>query len=159
MHADIINRDDIRMLEPRDGGRLVMESRGAGIVGPGPRPQPLDRDDPAELDLLGPIDDPHPTPPEHAPEDIAVDRPAIGLGFIPTAGKGEGLVVTPREFLGDERGRPEFAQLVGDLGMPDGRRVDVGRPAGAEVVGESVEEADEEGVRVGGHAGPSWVLG
>ena len=57
--ADVIDRDDVRMVQGGSGSRFLDETLSALAVDRSFIPEQLDRDGPSETGVNGAIDDPH----------------------------------------------------------------------------------------------------
>ena len=81
--ADVVNRDDVRVVDPGHGPRLVQEPSPHLLVGREGRRQDLDRDLAAERRIGAEIDLSHPAPAQESPDLIAADARWKGFGGHP----------------------------------------------------------------------------
>src|SRR5262249_23495776 len=78
---DLVDRDDVRVAEPRERLRLATETAGRVGVRERAREERLDRDDAAHPVVPGAVDDPHPALPELRQEDETREAsPRVGAG-------------------------------------------------------------------------------
>ena len=71
--ADLVDADDVRMLQARDGARLVLEAAAADFVGERFGEHHLQRDLAPQRHLFGEVDGRHPAVPDDAQQAMARD--------------------------------------------------------------------------------------
>ena len=77
--VEIVDRGDVRMVEPRERPRLVAEAAARVLVGQGPRGEQLDRDGALEVRVPRAEHDPHPAGADLLEQPV-VAEPALRAG-------------------------------------------------------------------------------
>ena len=150
MRRDVVDRHDVGVVEPRRRFGLGVEPRHVLRQRPRPLQEPLQRHDPAQPGLPGPVDHPHPSPAQLLEQlAIAEGRAVAGLGGDLARPRGprpgRSVAGQPGHLLGDAGGGPEVAELAGQLGVVARDPVHVGGPPPPQLVGQLLEHRGEQG--------------
>ena len=122
--ADVEDRDDVRVVQPGGGPRLVEEPPPAVRIGGGVRPQHLQGDGAVEADVDGLVDDAHPPPAQLADDPVAGD-PAARLQPRPRPVPVRRAHESPDQGQALERGE----QVVAEVGVTRRERLGLGGAA------------------------------
>lgn len=100
--ADVVDLHDVGAIEESSRASLIGETFHGDRVGREMRVQHLERDDPAETNLLGLVDDSHPPAPDLSEKTVVPDdlfrhvlSPAYGSG-PPRSAQGTIIAASPR---------------------------------------------------------------
>jgi len=84
--TNLMDLDDVRVLQARDGFRLRPESLHLTLTGKAPAQDHLERDDPVQADLPGLVNDPHPAAGDFR-QEFVISEVAIAAAWTWPAGR------------------------------------------------------------------------
>ncbi len=149
--ADLVDRHDVGVVQPRRRLRLAAEPFQGQAVFRNLAGQDLERHLAAQADLLGLVDHPHAAPADLA-EDAVIAQPPLlarGWGRRGLRAVRPGVAVDRQVLLDHHQGRQQLADLVGQLGVAGGQVLDARPLAGPEPRQERLGD-DLEGVAIDG---------
>ncbi len=117
--AVVEDADDIRVMQPRRGSGLNVESAQVLLVGPEPRMHHLQRDPALERLVLGLVDHPHPAAADPS-EDLVVAQASrmVPLDRADPVGSGPGeRAGRAADLLQLHKGRQDVPKLLRQIGM------------------------------------------